>query len=81
MARKCPGIHSNRMEEPVYKQLELIGTSTKSIEDAVQKAIKHAHKTVKKLSWFQIVETRGDITKGEIQHWQVSIKVGFAVKD
>lgn len=69
------------MEDQVYKQIELTGTSTASIEDAVQKAIKLAHKTVKKLSWFQIVETRGNIAKGKILHWQVSIKVGFAVED
>ena len=69
------------MEDHAYKLIELTGTSTKSIEDAVQKAIKRAHKTVKNLSWFQIVETRGNIDKGKIQHWQVSIKVGFSVED
>lgn len=69
------------MEDRIYKQIELTGTSTVSIEDAVQKAIKHAHKTVKNLSWFQIVETRGNIDKGEIKHWQVTLKVGFAVEE
>lgn len=69
------------MEDQVYEQIELTGTSTSSIEDAVQKAIKHAHKTLKKLSWFQIVETRGNIAKGKIQHWQVTLKVGFAVEE
>ena len=81
MARPSLSIQSYRMEDPVYKQIELTGTSTKSIEDAVQKALKLAHKTVKHLSWFQIVETRGNIDKGKIQHWQVSIKVGFSVED
>lgn len=68
------------MKDQVYKQIELTGTSTTSIEDAVEKAIKHAHKTVRNLSWFQIIETRGSIKKGEIQHWQVTLKVGFAVE-
>lgn len=68
------------MKDQVYKQIELTGTSTASIEDAVEKAIKHAHKTVRNLSWFQIIETRGSIKKGEIQHWQVTLKVGFAVE-
>jgi len=81
MARRCPSVHIDRMEDHVYKQIELTGTSTTSIEDAVQKAIKRAHKTVKNLSWFQIVETRGTIDKGKVQHWQVSIKVGFSVED
>ncbi len=69
------------MKDHVYKQIEITGTSTESIEDAVQKAIKHAHKTVKNLSWFQVVETRGNIDKGKIDHWQVTIKIGFQVED
>lgn len=68
------------MKDQVYKQIELTGTSTTSIEDAVEKAIKHAHKTVRNLSWFQVIETRGSIKKSEIQHWQVTLKVGFAVE-
>lgn len=67
------------MKDPVYKLIELTGTSTSSIEDAVEKAIKRAHKTVKNLCWFQVVETRGNIDKGKVQHWQVTLKVGFEV--
>ena len=69
------------MKDPVYKLIELTGTSTTSIEDAVDKAIKRAHETIKNLGWFQVVETRGNINKGKVEHWQVTIKVGFAVKD
>ena len=69
------------MKDPVYKLIELTGTSTASIEDAVENAIKRAHKTIKKLSWFQVMETRGNIDKGKVHHWQVTIKVGFAVED
>ena len=67
------------MKDRVYKLIELTGTSTTSIEDAVQKAIQRAHKTIKNLCWFQVVETRGDISKGKVGHWQVTIKVGFSV--
>jgi dodecin len=68
------------MKDPVYKIIEITGTSTASIEDAVNKAIKRAHSTVKKLSWFQVVEVRGSIDKGKVQHWQVTVKVGFSVE-
>lgn len=67
------------MKEKVYKLIELTGTSTKGIEDAVNTALKRAGKTVENLGWFQIVETRGSIEKNQVQHWQVTIKVGFAV--
>jgi flavin-binding protein dodecin len=68
------------MKDQVFKQIELTGTSTTSIEEAVNTAIKRAHKTIKKLCWFQVVETRGHIDKGKVDHWQVTIKVGFAVE-
>ena len=68
------------MKDKVYKLIELTGTSTKSIEEAVNTALKRAGKTIQNLSWFQIVETRGSIEKNQVHHWQVTIKVGFAVK-
>lgn len=69
------------MKDPVYKLIEITGTSTSSIEDAVDKAIKRAHETVKNLSWFQVIETRGNIDKGKVHRWQVTIKIGFTVED
>jgi hypothetical protein len=69
------------MKDPVYKLIELTGTSAVSIEDAVESAIKRADKTIKQLCWFQVVETRGNIEKGKVRHWQVTIKVGFKLKE
>jgi len=69
------------MKNQVYKLIELTGTSSTSIEDAVAAAIQRAHKTIKNLCWFQVVETRGNIEKGKVYHWQVTIKVGFGVQD
>ena len=68
------------MKDNVYKLIELTGTSTVSVEEAVDKAIQRAHKTIKNLRWFQVVETRGSISKGKVDHWQVTIKVGFTVE-
>ena len=68
------------MKDPVYKLIELTGTSSNSVEEAVDGAIKRAHKTIKNLCWFQVVETRGNINKGKIHHWQVTIKIGFTVE-
>jgi len=69
------------MKNHVYKLIELTGTSTKSTEDAVSRAIERAHKTIKNLCWFQVVETRGSISGGKVDHWQVTIKVGFTVEN
>ena len=67
------------MKDKVYKIIELTGTSTNSIEEAVNNALKRAGETIKDLSWFQVVETRGNIEENQVNHWQVTIKVGFAV--
>ncbi|WP_442509359.1 dodecin [Novipirellula sp. SH528] len=69
------------MSNHIYKKIELTGTSTTSIEDAVNSAIERAAKTVKGLRWFEVVETRGDIADGKVSHWQVTIKVGFTLNE
>ena len=68
------------MKDHVYKLIELTGTSTTTIEDAVEHALSRARKTLNNLRWFQVTETRGSIEKGKIQHWQVTIKVGFSLE-
>jgi len=67
------------MNDKVYKIIELTGTSTSSIEDAVNLAIKRAGKTIHNLCWFQIIETRGSIDNNKVKHWQVTVKIGFTV--
>ncbi len=69
------------MTDHVYKLIELTGSSSTSIEDAVQNAIAKAAKTLRNLHWFQIVETRGTIAEGRVAHWQVTLKVGFTLED
>lgn len=68
------------MNDTVYKIVELTGTSTTSIEDAVNGAIQRASKTLKHLRWFQVTETRGEIDNGQVKHWQVTVKIGFHVE-
>lgn len=69
------------MNEHVYKQTELTGSSKVSIEDAVDKAIKRAAKTIRNMRWFQVTDTRGYIEDGKIAYWQVSLKIGFTLED
>lgn len=67
------------MSEHVYKKLELVGTSKQSMEDAVQNAVARASKTVRNMRWFEVVETRGHIVENQIDHWQVTVKIGFTL--
>ena len=68
------------MSDRVYKKLEIVGTSSNSIEEAVSNAISQASKTVRDLRWFEVIETRGDIVDGKVSHWQVTVKIGFSIE-
>ena len=67
------------MSDHVYKVIELTGTSSVSVEDAVNGAIARAAKTVRNMRWFEVIETRGSIDGAKVGEWQVSIKVGFTL--
>ena len=57
------------MKDHVYKILDLVGSSEKSIEDAVQNAVTRASKTIREMKWFEIVQTRGHIENGTVRHY------------
>jgi flavin-binding protein dodecin len=69
------------MSDHTYKLIELTGTSTKGIEEAVNNAISKASESIHNLRWFKVTETRGDIDNNAVAHWQVTIKVGFTLDD
>jgi flavin-binding protein dodecin len=64
-----------------YKLIELVGTSSTGIEDAVNQAIQKAGRTVRNMRWFEVLETRGHIEANQVAHWQVTIKIGFTIED
>ena len=68
------------MADHIYKKIELVGSSPKGIEDAVQNALARAKKTIRNMRWFEIIETRGYLEEGKIAHWQVTLKVGFTLE-
>ena len=65
----------------VYKKIEIVGTSSDSIEDAIQNAISHASKSLHGLDWFEVQETRGHISDGKVDQYQVVMKVGFRLDE
>lgn len=69
------------MGDPTYKKLEIVGTSTTSMEQAVQNAVARAARTVESLRWFEVTETRGTIEDGGVAQWQVTVKIGFTLND
>jgi flavin-binding protein dodecin len=71
----------NGMDDHVYRVIEIAGSSTKSIDDAIQSAVARASKTLRHLRWFEVIQTRGHLDEGKIQLYQVTLKIGFTIDD
>ena len=69
------------MTQHVYKHLELTGSSTTGIQDAIEAAIARAAKTIRNMHWFNVTDTRGFIADGKVAYWQVTLKVGFTLEE
>lgn len=64
-----------------YKKVEIVGSSLHSIEDAINNALKECAKSVKNMHWFEVTETRGEVKDGAVDHYQVTLKVGFRIEN
>ena len=65
----------------VYKLVEIVGTSKKSITDAIEHGVGRAGKTLHNLDWFEVTELRGRIEDGKVSQYQVKMKLGFRLDD
>jgi flavin-binding protein dodecin len=68
-------------EAATYKIVELAGTSTESIAEAMRSGVKRAAKTLRGIDWVETTAIRGHVEDGEIVHFQVEMKVGFRLED
>ena len=69
------------MSDHVSRTIELVGSSSKELDDAVHAAVDRAATTVRNPRWFEATETRGHIEKGRIAHWQVTVTFGFTLEE
>jgi len=63
----------------VYKKIELVGSSSKSIEDAVNNAVERAAETIRHIRWVEVIETRCHVEENKIAYWQVTVRIGFTL--
>ena len=61
----------------VYKTIEITGSSKSSIEEAVQHAVSRTGQSVHNLRWFEVADIRGHLNGDQIDHWQVTVKIGL----
>jgi len=65
------------MNDHVYKKIEIVGSSTKGTDDAIEQAIAKASESLHNMDWFEVLDTRGHIVDGKVAHYQVTVKIGF----
>jgi dodecin len=68
------------MSDHIYKSVEITGSSTEGIQQAIDNAVAKASQTIRHLEWFEIVSSRGNIEDGKIAHYQVTLKIGFRLE-
>jgi dodecin len=69
------------MPDHVYRIIQVAGSSERSLEEAIQNAVRRASSTLRQVGWFEVVETRGHVEDGKVAHYQVTLKIGFTLED
>jgi dodecin len=68
------------LSDHVYKTVEVTGSSTESVDDAIRRAVDKASQTLRRLEWFEVISVRGHIADGKAAHFQVTMKIGFRLE-
>ncbi|MHB9755897.1 dodecin [Streptomyces sp. BYX5S] len=69
------------MSNHTYRVTEIVGTSPAGVDEAIRNGIARASQTLRNLDWFEVTQVRGQIVDGEVEHYQVGLKVGFRLED
>ncbi len=69
------------MSHHTYRVTEIVGSSHEGIDQAIRNGISRASQTLRQLDWFEVTQVRGQIVDGQIEHYQVGLKVGFRLED
>jgi flavin-binding protein dodecin len=69
------------MSDHVYKTVEITGSSSEGVTQAIDRAVTKAAQTLRGLDWFEVTEIRGHIEDGAVAHYQVTLKLGFRLEE
>ncbi|WP_425839206.1 dodecin [Streptomyces fractus] len=69
------------MSNHTYRVTEIVGTSHEGVDEAIRNGVSRASQTLRNLDWFEVTQVRGQIVDGQVEHYQVGMKVGFRLDD
>ena len=66
--------------EHIYKSVEITGSSTEGVTQAIEAAVAKAAETVRHLDWFEVISQRGLVNGDRVAYYQVTLKIGFRLE-
>jgi flavin-binding protein dodecin len=69
------------MSNRTYRKTEIVGTSPDGVDQAIRNGLRRASQTVRHIDWFEVSDIRGYVRDGEVDHFQVTMKIGFRLED
>jgi flavin-binding protein dodecin len=68
------------MSDHVYKSVEITGSASTTVNDAIERAVAKASETLRNIDWFEVTSVRGHVADGKVAHYQVTLKIGFRLE-
>jgi dodecin len=69
------------LSDATYRIIEITGTSTEGVQQAIDSGVARANATLRNLDWIEVQNIRGHLEEGRVAHYQVTMKVGFRLED
>ncbi len=69
------------MSNRTYRLTEIVGTSPEGVDDAIRNGVRRASQTIRHIDWFEVTDVRGHVVDGQVDHFQVTMKLGFRLED
>ncbi len=68
------------IERGAIKVIEVIGISTESFEDAVERAVAKASESVRGITGVEVTHLSGRVHDGQISQYKATVKLAFTVR-
>ena len=69
------------MSDATYRIIEITGSSTEGVQQAIDNGVARANATLRNLDWVEVTNIRGHLEDGSISHYQVTMKIGFRMEE
>ena len=69
------------MTSRTYSLTEIVGTSPDGVDQAIRNGLQRASQTIRHIDWFEVTDIRGYIRDSGVEHFQVTLKIGFRLED